>query len=112
MKNNARAQLSPVLSQNWWQRSRGLLGTRSCPDQGMLFPKCKSIHTFGMRYSIDVVYLNHKTQVLAVEGALKSWSLSFGPKGSLQCLELPAHSLFSHGLKLGTHLHFRNQATV
>lgn len=109
--SNTNAPLSPALASNWWQRARGLLGTSSCPAQGMLFPKCKSIHTLGMRYSIDVVYLNPINQVLSIERALKPWRLSFGPKGSSQCLELPAHTTLCDDLELGTILHFSSQAT-
>ena len=53
------------------ERMRGLLGRAALgPRQGMLLPKCGMIHTFGMAYPIDVVYLDRRNRVLKVSPAL------------------------------------------
>lgn len=57
-----------VLS-TWAQRLRGLLGTR--PDApGVLLTRCASIHTFGMRYPLDVALVGEVGEVLAVRRGL------------------------------------------
>ena len=43
------------------ERLRGLLGRRGLdPGAGVLLMNCGSIHTFGMRFTIDVVFLTKK----------------------------------------------------
>lgn len=45
-------------------RLRGLLGTDSLsPDAGLLLDPSSGVHTFGMRYSIDVVALDRNLRV-------------------------------------------------
>ncbi|MEU7034183.1 DUF192 domain-containing protein [Streptomyces sp. NPDC046237] len=46
-------------------RRRGLLG-RDGIDGAMLITPTNSIHTFGMRFTIDVAYLDRNLTVLAV----------------------------------------------
>ena len=36
------------------------------PDHAMLFPRCRSVHTFGMRFPITVAFVDARWQVLAV----------------------------------------------
>lgn len=46
-------------------RTRGLLGRDGIAGALMLTP-CGSVHTFGMRFAIDVAYLDRRYRVLAV----------------------------------------------
>ncbi|QSS92847.1 DUF192 domain-containing protein [Streptomyces sp. M54] len=46
-------------------RTRGLLGRDGIAGALMLTP-CGSVHTFGMRFAIDVAYLDRRCRVLAV----------------------------------------------
>lgn len=47
------------------ERMRGLRGVpRLGPDDGLLFPRCRAVHTFGMRIPITVVYLAGDGRVL------------------------------------------------
>ena len=65
---------------SWWRRARGLLGTRL--DSGarcVLLTPCASVHTFGMRYAIDVALVGESGEVLG------SWrGPSDGPTESRQ----------------------------
>jgi uncharacterized membrane protein (UPF0127 family) len=46
---------------------RGLLGRRSLPPgEGLLIAHCGSIHTVGMRFAIDVVFLDRSWRVCRV----------------------------------------------
>ena len=47
------------------ERLRGLSG-RDAPDHGLLLRRCRSVHTFGMRFAIDAVLLDRDDRVLAV----------------------------------------------
>ncbi len=37
---------------------------------------CESVHTFGMRFPIDLVYLNRKRRVKKVRSAIPPWRMS------------------------------------
>ncbi len=53
----------------WAERLRGLLGTG--PDAGpVMLSRCGSIHTFGMRYPLDVALVGERGEVLAVRRGL------------------------------------------
>ena len=49
------------------ERARGLRG-RDAPgsDEGLLLRRCRSVHTFGMRFSIDAVLLDRDDRVIGV----------------------------------------------
>jgi uncharacterized membrane protein (UPF0127 family) len=48
-----------VVAESGWQRLRGLAWRRSPPnDWALLFPRCRSVHTFGMGFPIDIVFLD------------------------------------------------------
>lgn len=49
-------------------RTRGLAGLDDLPDRAaLLIPRCRSVHTFGMRFVIDVIFLDGDRRVVRVE---------------------------------------------
>lgn len=55
-----------------WQRAIGLIGRRSiAPDEGLLLPRCCAVHTVGMRFPIDVVFLDRNGAVMRVQHAVR-----------------------------------------
>jgi uncharacterized membrane protein (UPF0127 family) len=57
----------------WSSRSRllGLAWLTGLPaDCGLLIPRCSSVHTFGMRFAIDIAFLGPDGQVLRLERAV------------------------------------------
>lgn len=63
-----RAWRATVL-RTWPERLRGLLGTSG--DAGaVLIARCGSIHTFGMRYAIDVAFIRDDGEVVGVRRGL------------------------------------------
>lgn len=52
------------LADKLWTRGRGLLGRKSlAPDEGILLVPGTSIHMFGMKFSIDVIFLTQDHRV-------------------------------------------------
>lgn len=47
-------------------RMRGLLGTSSIPDGRGLLLSGRQVHTFGMRFAIDAVYLSRDLSVIRI----------------------------------------------
>lgn len=65
----------------WWSRLRGLLFRAPLAADGseaLLIRPCGSIHTIGMRYALDVVFLDRKGQVLKVREGLPPWRACAG----------------------------------
>jgi uncharacterized membrane protein (UPF0127 family) len=49
------------------ERMRGLKGRTSLsPTEGLLLERCRSVHTFGMRFPIDAVMLDRDLRVVTV----------------------------------------------
>ena len=75
------------------RRVARLVGLALLPRQragpGLLIPHCRSVHTFGMRFALDVLFLDGENRVVEVPRAV-------GPNRFVSCrsasavLELPA----------------------
>lgn len=76
-----------VLS-TWVQRLRGLLGTWEGAAPVML-TRCRSIHTYGMRYPIDVAFVSGAGEALKVVRGMPPSGCSSCP-GAECVLERPA----------------------
>jgi uncharacterized protein len=78
------------LADTSFRRMRGLLGRGSLePGQGMLFRPAGSVHTFFMRFSIDVVFCDRDLRVLKVARELAPWRTA-GARGAKIVVELAA----------------------
>ena len=90
-----------------WTRLVGLLGRTGLePGEGLLLRGEQAIHTIGMRFPIDVVYLDRHARVLRAIDSLGP--LRFGPflRKSRDVLELPAGTLVATGTREGDELVF------
>lgn len=70
-----------------------LMRSRLARDEGMLLAPGGSIHTFGMRFSIDVVFLDAGFGVKAFCRHVRPWRVSLAPPATAFVLELPAGRL-------------------
>lgn len=72
-----------------------LLGLALLPRRragpGLLIPRCRSIHTFGMRFAIDVLFLDDGGREIGRRAALGPWRVA-GERAAAAVLELPARS--------------------
>jgi len=50
------------------------------PDHALLIPNCRSVHTFGMRFPIDVTFLDERGQAIRVERAVPRRRVLFEPR--------------------------------
>jgi uncharacterized membrane protein (UPF0127 family) len=62
---------------------------RSRAGPGLLIPSCRSVHTFGMRFPIDVLFLDRDGFVLREERAVRPCRI-LACAGASAVLELPA----------------------
>lgn len=86
-------------------RLRGLLGRRGlAPGSGLLLQPCNGVHTFGMQFSIDVLFLDADGLVLRSEDSLPPGHVVPWVRRAKQALELPAGTAVAAGIAAGTRL--------
>jgi uncharacterized membrane protein (UPF0127 family) len=92
-------------------RTRGLLKTDSLPDgAGLLIVPCRQVHTFRMRYPIDVIFVDEAWTVKRVVHAMKPGRLTALVFGSRAALELPAGKAAETGTVKGDLIDARDLA--
>ena len=85
-------------------RRRGLLGHAPLqPGQGLWISQCDSIHTYGMQFPIDVLFLGPDSQVLDIAPNMAPGG-TVSRDGAASCLELPAGALEATGTQVGDFL--------
>jgi len=58
-------------------RRKGLLGRDGlAAGEGLWIVPCESVHTFGMRFPIDLIYLDRNRRVKKVRSGVPPWRLS------------------------------------
>ena len=76
---------------------------RSLPTRaGLLLSPARGIHTLGMRFAIDVVFLSRQMRVIGLAPRLRPWRVLLAPRGTRRVLELAAGQIAATGLKPGT----------
>lgn len=86
------------------RRMRGLLGRASLPaGEGILLRPAGSVHTFFMRFPIDVVFLDREQRVVGIEPALAPWRTA-GRRDAKAVVELAAGEAARRGLQVGERL--------
>ena len=71
-------------------RNRGLLGRSSlAPDSALIIAPCNAVHTFFMRFSIDVIFVSRLGLVVKVCPGLRPWRIGLG-LGGFAAVELAA----------------------
>ena len=88
------------------KRNKGLLGRDGlAPGEGLWIVPCESVHTFFMRFPIDLVYLDRNNKVRKVRSAVGPWRLS-ACFSAHSILELPAGTINATQTQRGDSLEF------
>lgn len=87
-------------------RRKGLLKHESLPaGEGLWIVPCESVHTIGMKFAIDILYLDRKRKVLKVRRSMVPWRMSACLRAH-SVLELPAGTADRTGTSRGDELEF------
>ncbi|MCA9070971.1 MAG: DUF192 domain-containing protein, partial [Planctomycetaceae bacterium] len=78
------------IADGFWSRFLGLQFRKSLPERtGLLLVPCPSIHTFFMRFPIDVVTLDREARIMEVRSHLKPWKVFVPKQKPWAILEFP-----------------------
>ncbi|HSS32058.1 MAG TPA: DUF192 domain-containing protein [Solirubrobacterales bacterium] len=72
---------SRLLGLSWLEREQA--------GSGLLIPRCSSVHTFGMRFELDLVFIDPDGRALALHRGVPPRRV-VGCRGAAAVLELPA----------------------
>lgn len=88
-----------------WARLRGLLGrTRLRHDEGVWIVPSQGIHTIGMLFPIDVVYLDANCRVVYLEEQVRPMRITSVRFDCRSVLELRPKTIYSSSTKVGDQL--------
>jgi uncharacterized protein len=90
------------LADAWLSRLRGMLGQPApSAGEGLLLTPCRSAHMYGMRFPLDIAFLDARRAVVAVYHSLPPGSRTGWHRNALHALELPAGTLIGSGTAVG-----------
>lgn len=97
--------LHPILiAQTAWERTRGLLARPALQGtSGMLLRHTVAIHTVGMRYPLDLVFLDAAGRIIRISAQVPPWRMRW-EAAAKHTLELAAGTCQKIGLEKGMRL--------
>jgi uncharacterized membrane protein (UPF0127 family) len=83
-------------------RAVGLLSRTGLePGEALWIVPSRGVHTWGMRFTIDVLALDEAGTVIDCVSNLRPWRVRLPRRGTAGVLELPAGTLAASGTQLG-----------
>jgi uncharacterized membrane protein (UPF0127 family) len=90
------------LADGWLARLRGMLARPAPrPGEGLLLTPCSSVHMYGMRFPLDVAFLDGRGSVVAMYPSLAPGSRTRWHRNATHALELSAGTLMESGTSIG-----------
>jgi len=100
------------IADRWWLRLRGLGGRAGlAPGEGLLLRPCRAVHMLGMRFPLDVAFLDAGNRVVARYAGLAPGARTRWHGGALAALELPAGTLDETGTMEGDLVEYQEEAS-
>lgn len=97
--------LRVITADTVWTRLKGLLGRIGLePDDGIWLVPSRGIHTIGMLFAIDVVYLNAANRVIHLLEHLGPFRISPIRIKCASILELRPRAIYSSNTRVGDEL--------
>jgi uncharacterized membrane protein (UPF0127 family) len=99
-----------AIANTHWSRLRGLLGLRSSDfrnGDGLWIVPCHGVHTLGMGFPIDVVYLDEAMMVIHIQRDLQPWRFAAVRTQAASVLELPCRTAAETRTTVGDKIEIR-----
>lgn len=107
-QNNEIADSTKV-ADNFILRSVGLLSKKSFSQgEALVIKPCCSVHTFFMRFAIDVLFVNKKNEVIALYKNVQPWRVLPIHPTSFYVVELPAGTVSNKNISKGDLIQINN----
>jgi uncharacterized protein len=93
-----------TVADSYVRRLVGLLGKTKRWAQlgrGLWIVPSRGVHTIGMMFPIDLIFLSKEKEVVHVEEHLRPFRISAVSLKATSVLELPAHTVFRTGTQVG-----------
>jgi uncharacterized membrane protein (UPF0127 family) len=93
-----------IVADSYLRRLVGLLGKTKRWAQlgrGLWIVPSRGVHTIGMMFPIDLIFLSKEKEVVHVEEHLRPFRISAVSLKATSVLELPAHTVFRTGTQVG-----------
>jgi uncharacterized membrane protein (UPF0127 family) len=91
-----------AIADTFWSSLLGLMGKPDLPQgSGLLLIPCQSVHTMGMRFPIDVIFMDKRGMIIHLVENMKPWRVSKHFLKSRCVLELSAGTISATGTMLG-----------
>lgn len=90
------------IADNFFTRLKGLMGKTEAQIKdmgGLLIKPCGQIHTFGMKASIDVIYVDKKYKIVQMNKKIKPRKCCRRVKGAYAVIELPPGFISEHSIR-------------
>ena len=107
---NLEIAASVRVAAGFFERAKGLLGKSGLERgtalwiQGSRLVGCNSVHTWFMRFAIDVVFVDKRMVVKRVYRDLGPWRMTLPAYGAVSVFELPAGTLKEKPVDIGDQL--------
>jgi len=83
-------------------RAIGLLLHNALPEgEGLWIAPSRGVHTWGMRFTIDVVALDDGGRIVDLVATMKPWRMRLPRASCVGVLELPSGTIARSGTRLG-----------
>lgn len=85
-----------TVAKGFFQRGIGLMFRRDVPaarGSGFLFPRCRDLHSFGMLFNLDVVWIDDRGTILHIRRDIPPGTFIRGPKQARHVFEVKAGTL-------------------
>jgi uncharacterized membrane protein (UPF0127 family) len=93
-----------ILADSYLRRLIGLLGKTNRWAQvgrGLWIVPSSGVHTIGMLFPIDLIFLSKEKEVVHVEEYVRPFRISKVSLKAQSVLELPAHTIYRSGTRVG-----------
>lgn len=107
-RNTTLADAAEVADTSEKRRTGLLKHDRLDPGQGLWIVPCESVHSFFMKFAIDLVYLDRNKKVRKVRHRMVPWRVS-ACLSAHSILELPAGAAATSGTQAGDQLEIEDR---
>jgi uncharacterized protein len=82
-------ELRTRVARGYRERLIGLAWSRSPRVAALLLPRCRSVHTFGMRFPLDLYWLDGSGDIVRVDLGVRPWRIAHC-RAARSVIEVPA----------------------